>query len=154
MAPAEMMRSLLQPDRVVLNLRAANKAKLLQDLARRAAAPAGVDAHAAAAALAARELLGSTGVGNGFALPHARMDGLAAMFGLFARLAGPIPFDAIDEKPVDLVFMLLIPSQAAAEHLAALAAISRRMRDTSVARRLRHAETPAAAYDLLAGAAG
>jgi PTS system nitrogen regulatory IIA component len=146
------LQRLLTPARVILNLRAADKRALLQDLAGRIAPSAGLEREAVLAALLAREELGSTGVGRGFALPHARLDRLENFVGLFARLAAPITFDAIDEQPVDLVFLLLIPGQAANEHLAVLAAISRRMRDPACARRLRQAASEAEAYDILTAA--
>lgn len=139
----------LAPDRVVLGLGAISKAALLQDLARRVAPAAGVPAQVIAAALDARERLGSTGLGGGFALPHARIRGLSRHIGFFARLALPIPFEAIDNAPVDLVFLLLAPDEASGGHLAALAAISRRMRDERVAAAMRAVGATEDAYHLL-----
>ena len=109
----------------------------------------GLTAEAVQAALAAREQLGSTGLGAGFALPHARMEGLNAYVGLFVRLAKPIDFDAIDGKPVTLVFVLLIPSETTIPHVAALAAISRKFRDADLVTSLRHAKTHVEAYRFL-----
>jgi PTS system nitrogen regulatory IIA component len=103
-------------------------------------------------ALLARERLGSTGLGAGFALPHARIDGLDAYFGMVFRLAKPIDFDAIDGKPIDMAFVLLIPSETSTPHVAALAAISRKFRDSTVAANLRKAKTQAGAFGLLADA--
>ena len=94
---------------------------------------------------------GSTGLGAGFALPHARVEGLDDYIGLFLRLARPIEFEAIDGRPVDLAFVLLIPFETRTPHVAVLAAIARRIRDTTVAARLRSAKTPDAAHDLLTG---
>ncbi len=128
---------LISPDRVIAGLRVPDKAALLRELSRRAAAALGIDASGILAALLAREELGSTGVGQGIALPHARMAGLPGLFGLFARLDRAIDFAAIDGQPVDLAFLLLIPAEAGAEHLAALAAVSRRLREKEIARRLR-----------------
>lgn len=139
----------LTPERVVLGLGATGKPALLVDLARRAAPAAGVPASVIAAALAAREELGSTGLGRGFALPHARISGLEGLVGLFARLDTSIPFEAIDNAPVDLVFLLLAPAGAASSHLAALAAISRRMRDEGMLKELRRVHSGDAAYRLL-----
>lgn len=140
---------LLAPSRVVLDIRARDKAHLITDLARLAAAQApAVAAANIEAALLAREQLGSTGLGAGFALPHARIEGLGQWFGLFVRLTRPIEFDAIDGKPVDLLFLLLIPA-GMAEHVSALAAVSRRFRDTAMVGKLRKCATPAAAYALL-----
>jgi len=150
--PAMQISDFLSPDRVLVDFRAAGKAALLDDLARRVAPASGVGAEKIAAALAAREGLGSTGVGHGVALPHARIAGLAGFIGLFARLASPIAFEAIDAAPVDLVFLLLIPAEAGSAHLAALAAISRRLREDGVAARLRAARGPAEAHAVLTGA--
>lgn len=140
---------LISPERVVLGLGVAGKGALLQELARRVAPSAGVDAPAIAAALSAREHLGSTGLGRGFALPHARIAGLTQFVGLFARLSTPIAFDAIDAAPVDLVFLLLIPGEPGTSHLSALAAVSRLMRDDRIVAGLRGAEAAAEAYALL-----
>ncbi|MBW4090092.1 MAG: PTS transporter subunit EIIA [Proteobacteria bacterium] len=142
----------LSPELVVLGLAAASKAALLRELARRIAPAAGVAAPVIAAALVAREQLGSTGLGRGFALPHARIAGVPRCTGLFARLAAPVAFEAIDSAPVDLVFLLLTPGEASGGHLAALATISRRMRDEAVAAGLRAATVPEEAYRLLAKA--
>lgn len=142
---------LLTPDRVVANLKATDKARLLADLARRAAAATGLPQQSVHEALAAREALGSTGVGAGVAIPHARLAGLDHFFGLFARLERRLDYDAVDERPVDLVFLLLIPENAAAEHLHALACVSRRLRDPDVVARLRKADDAAALYATLTG---
>jgi nitrogen PTS system EIIA component len=145
------LADLINPDRVIVGLRANDKAQLLQDLSRRAAGLLGISPQPVIAALQAREQLGSTGLGRGFALPHARLTGMTTFLGLFARLSRPIEFQAIDEKPVDLVFLLLIPPSAGNEHVAALAAISRPLRDQAFVARIRKAETAAALYTLLAG---
>jgi nitrogen PTS system EIIA component len=141
---------LLKPEDVVVGLRASDKGQLLAELARRAAA-AHIDAATIAGALQARERLGSTGLGKGFALPHARIPGLTSFFGAFVRLARPIDFQAIDDQPVDLVFLLLIPNDAGNDHVAALAAISRRLRDAEVLRQARKTADAAALYQLLVG---
>src|SRR5471030_764366 len=134
----------LKPGDVVASVKATDKAKLLRDLAGRAALAAKLGAPTVLDALQMREGLGSTGLGHGIALPHARIEGLRHLFGLFARLERPIDFAAIDDEPVDLVFLLLIPPGAGPEHLAALAAISRRLRDKDVLRQLRSAHDPQA----------
>ena len=141
---------LLTPDRIVLDVRARDKAQLMGEIGRtfRRLAPA-LLADAVEAALVAREQLGSTGLGAGFALPHARLEGLQGYLGLLVRLARPIEFDAIDAKPVRLVFVLLIPAAAEASHVGALAAISRRFRDAERVARLVKAETPALAFEIL-----
>ena len=107
------------------------------------------DAQTIVTALQAREELGSTGLGNGFALPHARIEGIDRLFGMFTRLNRPIHFDSIDGNPVDLVFLLLIPPAAGSKHLAALASISRYLRDKEFAARLRKAPSAAALCSLL-----
>ncbi len=117
------LADLIEPDRVVFAARASNKQQLLQDLASRAATLLNLDGRVIFDALQAREQLGSTGLGAGFALPHARVDGLDRLFGMFTRLNRPIHFDSIDGKPVDLVFLLLIPPTAGSEHLGALATV-------------------------------
>ena len=141
---------LLAPDGVIVGLRVADKGQLVQELAKRAAPQLGIAAPAIATPLLEREQLGSTGLGKGFALPHARVAGLDRCFGLFARLARPVDFQSIDERPVDLVFLLLIPLDAEGAHVAALAAISRRMRDAALLDRVRKAGTTDAVYRLIA----
>jgi len=141
---------LLAPGNVIIGFRVADKVQLVQEFAKRAALQLGVAVAAIANPLLEREQLGSTGLGKGFALPHARVAGLDRCFGMFARLARPIDFQAIDERPVDLVFLLLIPQNAEAAHVAALAAISRRMRDAALLDRVRKADTTNALYRLIA----
>ena len=142
---------LIGPDQVIVGLRAADKAQLLQDLAGRAATALGLDSRSVFEALQARENLGSTGLGKGFALPHARLATIGRSFVLFARLARPIDFAAIDEQPVDLVILLLTPSDDAANlHLTTLATLSRPLRDAAFVRRLRQATDAAAVHTLLA----
>jgi PTS system nitrogen regulatory IIA component len=130
---------LIPPPHVLDRLRAPDKGSLLAALARTAGDALGLSPAEIAAALAAREELGSTGTGGGIAVPHARMGALAAPTGFFARLDRPIAFEAVDGEPVDLVFLLLSPA-ADAEHLRALAAVSRRLRTPGVAEALRGAD--------------
>lgn len=141
----------IHDDRILLDLKVRDKAALLRDLAQRAAGGAGVDAAAIEAALQARETLGSTGLGKGFALPHARIDGLAGFVGVYARLARPIDFQAVDGKAVDLVFALLLPANAEASHIVALAAVSRRFRDEVTLTRLRRSTSAADTLAILLG---
>ena len=117
------LADLIEPGQVIFGAHATTKEKLLLDLASRAAASLNLDPKLVFNALQAREQLGSTGLGEGFALPHARIEGLDRFFGMFARLNRPIHFDSVDAKPVDLVFLLLIPAAAQGDHLAALDAI-------------------------------
>ncbi len=137
-------------DRVVVGLRVTDKAQLLQELSGRAATALGLDRRAIFDALQARENLGSTGLGKGFALPHARLDALSESFALFVRLARPIDFAAIDDRPVDLVILLLGPVDNGNQHLATLAALSRPLRDAAFVQRLRQAPDAAAVHRLLA----
>jgi PTS system nitrogen regulatory IIA component len=143
------MIDLIKPEQV-LSLRAGNKTQLLQELVRRAAKGLGLDIQTILDPVMAREALGSTGVGDGVAVPHARVPGLKHFFAVFARLEKPINFDAVDGQPIDLILLLLIPADADTDHLAALACVSRRLRDPDVARQLRANSDPAALYALLA----
>ncbi|MGP0058833.1 MAG: PTS sugar transporter subunit IIA [Beijerinckiaceae bacterium] len=140
---------LLTPDRVIFGLRAADKTQLLQELTRRASEYVNIPQKTILEGLLMREKLGSTGLGQGFALPHARIEGLKTMFGMFVKLSKPIGFEAIDGNPVDFVFLLLIPVASESDHVAALAAISRRIRDPDCAARLRKVENAPALYELL-----
>jgi nitrogen PTS system EIIA component len=139
----------LTSDRVISNFRATDKLQLLQELARRAGEATNIPQKTVLDALLTREKLGSTGLGQGIALPHATVQGLRTLLGMFVKLQRPIGFEAIDGKPVDLVFLLLLPTEASSDQVAALAAISRRMRDPDCAARLRKADTAAALYTCL-----
>jgi nitrogen PTS system EIIA component len=140
---------LVTPEGVVANLRVATKRQLLQELARRASALSGVHETTIFDTLLQRERLGSTGIGGGCAVPHGRLPNLARPFGLFARLDKPIPFDAVDDLPVDLAFLLLTPDSAGADHLKALARVSRLFRDRAICTKLRGTERADALYALL-----
>ena len=140
---------LITPAAVVPRLRVSSKKQLLQEIARRAAELVRLHERQIFDALLERERLGSTGVGNGIAIPHAKLPGLARLQGLFVRLEPPVDFDAVDEQPVDLVFLLLAPEAAGADHLKALARVSRLLRDRQVCEKLRGAEHPDAIYALL-----
>jgi PTS system nitrogen regulatory IIA component len=140
---------LLRPEQVIAHLRATSKKQALQDLARRAAQTAGQNERAIFDVLMERERLGTTGVGNGIAIPHGKLPTLERLHGLFARLDHPIDFDAIDERPVDLIFLLLAPESAGADHLKALARVSRLLRDKAACEKLRGTEDQEALYALL-----
>ena len=129
-----------------------SKKALLQQLANLAGQRLGLDPAAIIAALNEREQLGSTGFGQGVAIPHAKIDGLSQIYALFARLGEPVDYKAIDGRPVDLVFLLLSPPGAGAEHLKALAAISRVTRDAATLERLRGARSRDALAAVLMGA--
>ena len=138
---------------VISNLRATSKKQALQDLAERAAAITGQHERAIFDVLMERERLGTTGVGNGIAIPHGKLANLDRLYGLFARLGKPINFDAIDERPVDLIFLLLAPESAGADHLKALARVSRLLRDKGTCEKLRGTDSADALYALLTDSA-
>jgi PTS system nitrogen regulatory IIA component len=129
----------------------ANKKALLQQLAAAASKQLGVPAKQIVAALNAREKLGSTGFGAGTAIPHGKIEGLGKVFGYFARLTPSIDFQAVDGLPVDLVILLLSPADAGADHLKALASVSRVFRDRATVAKLRGARSRDALFALLAG---
>lgn len=140
---------LITPRSVVAQLRVTNKKQALQELAKRAAALTGIQERAIYDVLIERERLGSTGIGMGVGIPHGRLPGLDTLCGVFARLDRPVPFDAIDDQPVDLIFLLLAPDGAGADHLKALARVSRLLRDRSVCEKLRGTDNADALYALL-----
>jgi len=134
---------------VVANLRATSKKQAIQDLAKKAAEITGLHERAIFEVLMERERLGTTGVGNGIAIPHGKLANLDKLYGLFARLEKPIDFQSIDEQPVDLIFLLLAPETAGADHLKALARVSRLLRDKTVCDKLRGTDQNEALYALL-----
>ncbi len=140
---------LIGPESVIADLRASSKKQALQDLAKRAAKVSGQHERVIFDVLIERERLGTTGVGNGIAIPHGKLPNLERLHGLFARLDRPIDFDSIDEQPVDLIFLLLAPESAGADHLKALAGISRLLRDKAVCEKLRGTDESEALYALL-----
>ena len=144
---------LITPRSVVAQLRAANKRHALQELAKRAAAMSGLNERAIYDVLIERERLGSTGIGMGVGIPHGKLPGLTRLYGIFARLERPIPFEAIDDQPVDLIFLLLAPEGAGADHLKALALVSRLLRDRTICEKLRGTDNADALFALLTDAA-
>ena len=132
----------LDPAAVKLHVRVSSKRQLFNEVAGAAARAAALDPKAVLAALSEREHLGSTGVGEGVAMPHARVEGLDQLFALFWMLERPIDFDAIDDKPVDLIFVLLVPAGAETVHLKTLAKVARKLRDPATRSRLRSADDP------------
>jgi PTS system nitrogen regulatory IIA component len=140
---------ILSPQAVFHRLKAANKKKLIAELAACAGTVAGLDEGKVFESLWEREKLNSTGVGHGIALPHARLSKLDRIIGIFAQLENTVDFDAIDDAPVDLVFVLLTPPDAGADHLKALARVSRLMRNVAVCEKLRAANDRAQLYALL-----
>ncbi|MBS7707523.1 PTS sugar transporter subunit IIA [Chelatococcus asaccharovorans] len=140
----------LKPEDVISDLAAANKPQLLTVLSRIAAGRLKLDADAISSALMQREALGSTGIGDGTALPHATITGMTAPFALFARLQRPVDFESVDDVPVTLVCLLLMPPERNAEHLSALAAIARRLSSKDCRTQLRNAKSADALYAILA----
>ncbi len=144
--------SFLAPGSVILDVRASDKIALLRDLAQRAANIVHVPSQTIVNELTRREELGSTGIGGGVAIPHARFAGVEKPFAMVARLKPPVNFDAIDGLPVDLVFLLLIPLSANTDHLNVLATISRRLRDRTAVDLLRSSKDEGSFYRALTGA--
>jgi nitrogen PTS system EIIA component len=144
-----MISDILSPAAVFPLVRAGTKKQLLQILAKHAAQISGLGADDVYAALNAREKESSTGLGGGFAIPHGRMAKLGRPFALMAHLETPLDFDALDKGRVDLVAMLLSPDQASADHLKALAALSRLFRDRKLCERLRGCRDADAMYVLM-----
>jgi nitrogen PTS system EIIA component len=145
------LSDLLVPGAVVAGMSVGTKKALFAALGTVAERAYGLDAAQVAARLAEREKLGSTGFGGGIAIPHGKLEGLKQVVGVFAFLPKPVDFAAVDELPVDLVFMLLSPTDAGAAHLKALACVSRRLRDRGFAAKLRGAGSPDALFALLTG---
>jgi len=138
----------LQNDAVV-KIRATSKKQLLQDLAKQAKVLTGLNDDKIFDVLLQREKLGSTGLGKGVAIPHGKLSGLSSLQGIFAKLDKPIDFDSADNSPVDLVFLLLAPEQAGADHLTALARISRYLRNQDNCEKLRNTDDQDGLYILL-----
>lgn len=145
----DSLGDLLVPETVLAGMTVPNKKSLFQNLAQVAEKRCGVKSRIVVERLAERERLGSTGFGGGIAIPHGKIPGLDKVVGVFTRLAAPIDFAAIDEMPVDLVFLLLSPPDAGVEHLKALARVSRKLRDRAFVAKLRGAGSPDALYALL-----
>lgn len=139
---------LLGPDRIIAKLRVGSKKQALQELSKKAAALTGHPERRIFEVLIERERLGTTGIGRGIAIPHGRLVDLEAIHGLFARVEKPIDFDAVDDQPVDLLFVLLAPEGAGADHLKALARVTRLLRDSAVCEKLRGAESAEAIHAL------
>jgi PTS system nitrogen regulatory IIA component len=147
--PIMEIADLIRPDGVVPNLRATSKKQALQDLSRRAAELTDLPERRIFEVLVERERLGTTGVGHGVAIPHGKLPELTRLTALFAKLETPVDFEAIDDQPVDLICVLLAPEGAGADHLKALARISRILRDRSVCEKLRGSESADALYAIL-----
>jgi PTS system nitrogen regulatory IIA component len=141
---------LVSPNAIIPAMKVNGKKQALQEIAAKAAELTGHNEKVILEILLQREKLGSTGVGNGVAIPHGKLQKLGSVFGLFARLERPIDFEALDAQPVDLIFLLLAPEGAGADHLKALARVARLLRDAEVARKLRASNGAEAIYAVLA----
>jgi PTS system nitrogen regulatory IIA component len=140
---------LITPEGIVPSLRVRSKKHLLQELSAMAARAVGIDAGTIYEALHQREMLGSTGVGKGIAIPHQRLAGLKSIYCMFAKLDEPVDYESSDGEPVDLVFLLLAPEMAGADHLKALARISRLLREPLATEKLRSSRKKSALYSIL-----
>jgi PTS system nitrogen regulatory IIA component len=138
---------LITPDRILPALKARSKKQALQELAAKAAQMTGVGERQIFEVLLERERLGTTGIGSGVAIPHGKLREIDRIYAIFARLERPIDFEAIDDQPVDMVFLLLAPENASADHLKAR--ISRLLRDRSLCEKLRNARNRDAIYAVL-----
>lgn len=147
------LTDLLAPQAVISPLRANGKKQALLELAVHAAHLTGLPERDLFEALQQRERLGSTGIGDGIAIPHGRMPGIERLVGLFARADRPIDFEALDGQPVDLIFVLIAPEGAGADHLKALARVARVLRNPAVLEQVRAVRDPAAIYAILSESA-
>jgi PTS system nitrogen regulatory IIA component len=141
--------ALIDKQSVLANLKAPNKKQLLLELSQALANRVAIDYRVIFETLLKREKLGSTGIGQGIAIPHGKVATLERVYGLFARLSAPVDFESVDGQPVDLVFVLLAPEHAGADHLKALAKISRLLRDPAVVAKLRGTEDAEGLYAIL-----
>ncbi len=143
------LHDLIGSDAIIASLKAPTKKQALQELSERASAVAGIPAREIFDALLQRERLGSTGVGGGIAIPHGKLPRVERMLGVFARLERPIDYEALDGEPVDLIFLLLAPESAGADHLKALSRVARSLRDPSLTARLRATKDASGLFLLL-----
>jgi PTS system nitrogen regulatory IIA component len=143
------LTDIVTPNAVIPALKVNGKKQAIQELAARAAALSGQNERVIFEILLQREKLGSTGIGHGIAIPHGKLPKLERLFGLFARLDRPIDFESLDGQPVDLVFLLLAPEGAGADHLKALAQVARLLRDPETANKLRDCKDSEALYAVL-----
>ncbi len=144
-----VLNDLLTREAIIPSLRASSKKALLQEVCERAGSVSGLSSRLLSDAVLQRERLGSTGVGRGIAIPHGKLTACSHLFGVFARLDRAIDFEALDGEPVDLVFLLVAPETAGADHLKALASIARLLRDPSVTSKLRFSRDPASILSIL-----
>jgi PTS system nitrogen regulatory IIA component len=143
------LTDIIAPNAIIPALKANNKKQAIQELSAQAAKLTGLNERSILEVLQQRERLGSTAVGSGVAIPHGKLPKLGRLFGLFARLEKPIEFDALDNQKVDLIFLLLAPEGAGADHLKALAKVARLLRDPEIARKLRESRDVDALHAVL-----
>jgi PTS system nitrogen regulatory IIA component len=143
------LADLLQQDAIIPALKVNSKKQLLQELAAKASKITGLSEREIFDVVLQRERLGSTGVGNGIAIPHGKLASVRSIVGVFARLESPVDFEALDDQPVDLVFLLLAPEGAGADHLKALSRIARVLRDQDLVAKLRATDSASAIYAFL-----
>ncbi|QCI98962.1 PTS IIA-like nitrogen regulatory protein PtsN [Agrobacterium larrymoorei] len=143
------LADLLQQDAIIPALKVNSKKQLLQELAAKASRITGVPEREVFDVILQRERLGSTGVGHGIAIPHGKLSSISTITGVFARLETPVDFEALDDQPVDLVFLLLAPEGAGADHLKALSRIARVLRDPELVAKLRATDSDTAIYTFL-----
>lgn len=145
------LSDLIGANAIISSIKANSKKQILQEMSEKAAAVTGLPERAIFDTLLQRERLGSTGVGNGVAIPHGKLPGIKNITGVFGRLEKPVDFEALDDQPVDLVFLLLAPEGAGADHLKALSRIARLLRDPDTVTKIRGSDSPAAIYSFLCG---
>ncbi|MBP1851275.1 PTS IIA-like nitrogen regulatory protein PtsN [Rhizobium halophytocola] len=143
------LADLLQQDAIIPTLRVNSKKQLLQELAARASKLTSIPEREIFDVILQRERLGSTGVGHGVAIPHGKLNSISSIVGVFARLETPVDFEALDDQPVDLAFLLLAPEGAGADHLKALSRIARVFRDHDLVAKLRATDSAQAIYTFL-----
>jgi PTS system nitrogen regulatory IIA component len=143
------LTDIIAPNAIIPALKVNNKKQAIQELSAQAAKLTGLNERAILEVLQQRERLGSTAVGSGVAIPHGKLAKLGRLFGLFARLEKPIEFEALDNQKVDLIFLLLAPEGAGADHLKALAKVARLLRDPEIARKLRESQDPDALHAVM-----
>ncbi len=143
------LADLIAPDAIISPLRANSKKQVLQELAKKAEELTGLNARDVFETILQRERLGSTGIGRGVAIPHGKIEGIERIHGIIARPSTPVDFESVDEEPVSLVFLLLAPENSGADHLKALALISRLVKDKALLKKLRYADDARSIYAIL-----
>lgn len=140
---------LIREDAIIAFLKASSKKQILQEMAQKAAALTGLEEREILDTIMERERLGTTGIGNGIAIPHGKLASLDHVVGVFGRLSKPVNFDALDEEPVDLVFLLLAPTGSGADHLKALSRVARLLRNSTTVAALRHSRDASAIFAVM-----